>query len=110
MHRLEPTIGRHALAGLQRIGIDEISHRRGQRYLTCVVDQVSGRVVRAAPGRNSDTLHQFFDELGPDRSAALTQVSADGAQSIHDTVTARAPQAVLGLDPFHIGGGPPGSW
>jgi transposase len=96
--------GRDVLAGLSRIGIDEISHRKGQRYLTCVVDQDSGRLVWAAPGRNSDTLHQFFDQLGPDRAAALTHVSADGAQWIHDTVTARAPQAVLGLDPFHIVG------
>ncbi|QNK82874.1 ISL3 family transposase [Nakamurella sp. PAMC28650] len=96
--------GRDVLAGLRRIGIDEISHRKGQRYLTCVVDQDSGRLVWAAPGRNSDTLGRFFDQLGPERAAALTHVSADGAQWIHDTVTARAPQAVLGLDPFHIVG------
>jgi transposase len=96
--------GRDVLAGLSRIGIDEISHRKGHRYLTCVVDQDSGRLVWAAPGRNSETLHRFFDELGPDRAAALTHVSADGAQWIHDTVTARAPQAVLGLDPFHVVG------
>jgi transposase len=96
--------GRDVLAGLARIGIDEISHRKGHRYLTCVVDQDSGRLVWAAPGRNSDTLGRFFDQLGPARAAALTHVSADGAQWIHDTVTARAPQAVLGLDPFHIVG------
>jgi len=95
---------RDVLAGLARIGIDEISHRKGHRYLTCVVDQDSGRLVWAAPGHNSDTLHQFFDQLGADRCAALTHVSADGAQWIHDTVTARAPQAVLGLDPFHVVG------
>ena len=95
---------RDVLAGLRRIGIDEMSHRKGQRYLTCVVDQGSGRLVWAAPGRNSDNLHRFLDQLGPDRAAALTHVSPDGAQWIHDTVTARAPQAVLGLDPFHVVG------
>ena len=96
--------GRDVLAGLTRIGIDEISHRKGHRYLTCVVDQVSGRLVWAAPGRNSETLHQFFDQLGAARCAELTHVSADGAQWIHDTVADRAPQAVLGLDPFHVVG------
>ena len=101
---LDGLAGRDVLAGLSRIGIDEISHRKGHRYLTCVVDQVSGRLVWAAPGRNSETLHRFFDELGPARSEALTHVSADGAQWIHDTVTVRAPQAVLGLDPFHVVG------
>jgi transposase len=38
------------LAGLRRIGIDEISHRKGQRYLTVVVDHDSGRLVLAAAG------------------------------------------------------------
>ena len=38
------------LAGLRRIGIDEISHRKGQRYLTVVVDHDSGRLVWAAAG------------------------------------------------------------
>jgi transposase len=33
------------LDSLQRIGVDEISWRRGQRYLTLVVDHVSGRLV-----------------------------------------------------------------
>src|SRR6266542_4397362 len=31
------------LNGLQRIGIDEVSHRKGQRYLTVVVDHDSRR-------------------------------------------------------------------
>jgi hypothetical protein len=47
------------LAGLRRIGIDEIAHRRGHRYLTCIVDHDTGRLVWAAPGRNSDTLKGF---------------------------------------------------
>ena len=37
------------LAGLERIGIDEISVRKGQRYLTVVVDHDTGRLVWAAP-------------------------------------------------------------
>ena len=41
-------------ADLRRIGIDEISYKRGQRYLTVVVDHDSGRLVWAAPGREKD--------------------------------------------------------
>lgn len=90
------------LAGLTRIGIDEIAHRRGHRYLTCVVDHDTGRLVWAAPGRNAETLGAFFDALGPERSGRLTHVTADGAEWIHSTVRARAPKAALCLDPFHI--------
>ncbi len=55
------------LAGLERIGIDEISHRKGQRYLTVVVDHDSGRLVWAAPGRDKATVEAFFDALGEER-------------------------------------------
>jgi transposase len=90
------------LTGLRRIGIDEIAYRKGQRYLTCVVDQDTGRLVWAAQGRNSETIDKFFDALGEQRTKELTHVSADGAEWIHTPVRARAPQAVLCLDPFHV--------
>jgi transposase len=90
------------LAGLRRIGIDEISHRKGHRYLTVVVDHDTGRLVWAAPGHDEATLHRFFDALGEQRSAQLCLVSADAADWIANAVAARCPQAVLCLDPFHI--------
>jgi transposase len=90
------------LDGLLRIGIDEISYRKGQRYLTAVVDHDTGRLVWAAAGRDTATLLRFFDALGPERCKALTHVSADGAEWIHAAVTERAPQAKLCLDPFHV--------
>lgn len=90
------------LTGLARIGIDEIAYRKGHRYLTVIVDHRTGRLVWAREGRNKDTLAKFFDELGADRAAELTHVSADGAEWIHAVVRPRAPQAVLCLDPFHV--------
>ena len=44
------------LDGLRRIGVDEISYRKGHRYLLCVVDHDTGRLVWAAKGRDSATL------------------------------------------------------
>jgi transposase len=90
------------LAGLRRIGIDEISHRKGHRYLTVVVDHDSGRLVWAAPGHDEQTLERFFDALGEDRAGQLTHVSADAAVWIANTVARRCPAVVLCLDPFHI--------
>jgi transposase len=90
------------LAGLRRIGIDEISYRKGQRYLLVIVDHDSGRLVWAGKNRTKETLGRFFDDLGDARAAQLTHVSADGAEWIHDVVTARAPTAVLCLDAFHV--------
>lgn len=92
-------------AGLRRIGIDEISYKRGHRYLTVVVDHDSGRLVWAAPGRDKATLGLFFDALeasGEGRSAQITHVSADGADWISGVVAERCPNAVRCADPFHI--------
>jgi transposase len=90
------------LDGLERIGIDEISHRKGQRYLTVVVDHDTGRLVWAAPGHDAATLGRFFDLLGQARCAQLRLVSADAAEWIARVVAARCPQARLCLDPFHV--------
>jgi transposase len=38
-------LGRDPFAHLEKIGIDEISWKKGQRYITCVVDHDSGRLV-----------------------------------------------------------------
>jgi transposase len=90
------------LAGLSRIGIDEISYKRGFKFVTVVINHDTGALVWAAPGRDRATLHTFFDELGAQRSAAITHVSADGAGWIEAVVRDRCPQAVRCADPFHV--------
>jgi len=90
------------LDALARIGIDEIAYRRNMKYLTVVVDHDTGTLVWAGEGRSRATLAAFFDRLGPDRSAQITHVSADGARYIEEEVAARCPDAVIGIDPFHV--------
>ena len=90
------------LSGLRRIGIDEISYKRGHRYLIVVVDHDTGRLVWAGPGRSEAALNVFFDELGEERAALITHVSADMADWIAKTVAARAPNAIRCADPFHV--------
>ncbi|MGC8488947.1 MAG: ISL3 family transposase [Clostridia bacterium] len=93
---------RDPFEGLRRIGIDEISYKRGHRYLTVVVDHDSGHLVWAAPGRDSQTVQRFFDLLGPERCALITEVSADGAAWIAQAVAIACPNATLCVDPFHV--------
>jgi transposase len=89
------------LAGLRRIGIDEISHRTGQRYLTVVVDHDSGRLVWAAAGRDRKTVERFLDELGEERCNQIELVSCDMA-SWAGPVAERLPNAARCVDPFHV--------
>lgn len=91
------------LAGLTMIGIDEKSWGKGQdKFLTVVTNHAAGKIAWMAEGRCQETVEAFFDDLGPERSALLTHVSADGAEWIHDVVRARAPQARICLDAFHV--------
>jgi transposase len=90
------------LAGLRRIGIDEISHRTGQRYLTVVVCHDTGRLVWAAAGRDRGTVEAFLDALGEERCTQIELVSADMAAWVAGPISERCPQAELCLDPFHI--------
>ena len=102
--RVAEEAGREAdlLAGLERIGIDEISHRKGRRYLTVVVDHDTGRLVWAAPGRDKKTVEAFFDALGEKRCRRLRLVSCDMAGWIAGPIAKRCPQAKRCVDPFHV--------
>lgn len=66
------------LDGLFRIGVDEVSYRKGHRYLTVVADHDrDGAVVWAKEGKSAKTLEAFYDELGDERCAVLEAVSLD---------------------------------
>lgn len=94
--------GKDRLADLRRIGIDEVSFRRGQKYLIVVLDHDSGRLVWVAEGRDEKTLDRFFFELGQERAELITHVSADAGSWIANVVGPRCPNAVRCMDPFHV--------
>jgi transposase len=98
----EETAKRDLFAGLKRIGVDEISIRKGQRYLTVVVDHDSGRLVWAAPGRDRKTVEQFLELLGRERCQQIKLVSCDMASWITGPVSQRCPNASVCYDPFHL--------
>ena len=98
---LEEADGRGRLDGLRRIGVDETSYKRGQRYMTVVVDHDRGRVVWACRGHGKDRLNEFLDLLTDAQREAIEVVTADGASWIADAVAERLPRAELAVDPFH---------
>jgi transposase len=88
--------------GLTRIGLDEISYKKGHRYLTICVDHDTGRLVWAAVGRDKKTLRSFFDLLGEERCQLIHLVSADAAEWIADVVNERCQNATVCTDGFHV--------
>jgi transposase len=82
--------------------VDEISYRRGQRYLTSVVDHRAGAIVWCAPGRNYETLQAFFDQLGPERAKTIRAVSIDMSGGYEKAIREAIPHAEVCFDPFHV--------
>jgi transposase len=86
------------------IGVDEVSWRKGQNYLTLVSSHSRAQVVWGAEGRDAATLDGFFTELGPQRCAQVQAVSMDMSAGYEKSVRKQghAPQAVICFDPYHV--------
>ena len=98
----EQAATRDLMVGLKRIGVDEISIRKGQRYLTVVVDHDTGLLVWAGPGRDRKTVEKFLDLLGKERCRQIKLVSCDMASWITGPIAERCPNASVCYDPFHL--------
>ncbi len=97
------------LDNLYRIGVDEISYRKGHRYLTVVADHDRNDAVvwageghDGASGKDSATLARFYDELGEQRCAQLEAVSLDLGGAYAKATRTYAPDARQAADPFHV--------
>jgi transposase len=90
------------LDGLYRIGVDEISYRRGHQYLTIVADHDKAKVVWVAKGKRGAALEGFFDALGEARCAAVQAISMDLGTIYREAAGRRIPQATICFDPFHV--------
>jgi transposase len=102
----ERVVDRHGpedpLDGLTAIGIDELSYRKGHKYVTTVTDLLTGRIVWAQKGKNADTLKAFFKELGEERCSAIEVVTMDMSEAYINAVQEKVPQAQIVFDRFHV--------
>ena len=92
------------LEDIGSIGVDEISLRKGHRYLTLVyqIDANCRRLLWVGEHRRVKTLLQFFRWFGPERRARLRFVCSDMWKPYIDVIGRRVSNAVHVLDRFHI--------
>ncbi len=90
------------LTNLRAISVDEISFRKGHRYLTLVVDMEKGRVVWGAEGKSSETLGAFFDLIGDEAAAKIEHCAIDMGAAYIKAVRERLPGATIVFDRFHV--------
>ncbi|HEV7710158.1 MAG TPA: ISL3 family transposase [Asanoa sp.] len=90
------------LEHLYRVGVGEISYKRGHKFLTIVADHDTGNVVWVGKQRSKAAFEEFFTALGPGRAAAIEAISLDGSSVYLPVTREQIPQARICLDPFHV--------
>ncbi len=98
---LQRHYGKPKLHKLKQIAIDEIAIAKGHRYLTVVLDLVSGAVVFVGDGKGAAALEPFWRRLRACR-AKIRAVATDMAVAYILAVREHLPRAVHVFDHFHV--------
>ena len=89
-------------SGVLSIGIDEISRRRGHRYMTNVYDLKRRRLICTGVGRDEASLRRFFQWWGKERAEALVAVCCDMWRPYLNVIEENTPNAAIVFDKFHV--------
>jgi len=92
---LERNYGQPDLKGLRILAVDEISIRKGQRYLT-------GRVLFVGKNRKAKTLKRFFNKLSISQHKSIDAVAMDMWDPFIKAVKDKLPRAEIVFDLFHV--------
>jgi transposase len=98
---LQRRFGKPKLHKLRQIAIDEIAVGKGHRYLTVVLNLLSGAVVFVGDGKGADTLKPFWRRLRRAR-AKIVAVATDMSKAYIRAVRDHLPNAVHVFDHFHV--------
>ena len=93
-----------SFAGVQVVGIDETSLRRGQNYITVVHDLNAKRLLFATEGRDHQTVLEFAADLkahGGD-PAQVRHVCMDMSAAYAKGVGLGLPDALISYDRYHV--------
>ncbi len=99
---LERDYGQPDYKDLCILAVDEISIRKGQNYLTVVLDFLTGRVVFVGKKRKAKTLKRFFNKLTGKQRRAIEAVAMDMWDPFIRAVTDKLPRAKIVFDLFHV--------
>ena len=98
---LKRRFGKPKLHKLKQIAIDEINIGQGQRYLTLVLNLLTGAVVFVGDGKGGDALQPFWRSLRR-AHAKIEAVATDMSAAYTKAVRENLPRAVHVFDHFHV--------
>jgi transposase len=98
---LQRRFGKPKLHKLKQIAIDEIAIGKGQRYVTVVLNLLSGAVVFVGDGKGVEALVPFWQRLRRSR-AKVVAVATDMSKAYIRAVRDNLKKAVHVFDHFHV--------
>lgn len=98
---LQRRFAKPRLRDLRAIAIDEISNRKGHKYLTIVMDLDSGAIVFVGKGKGQNALKPFWKRLHSSK-AKIQAAATDMSSAYYAAVLKNLPDATLVFDRFHI--------
>jgi transposase len=93
---------RRKLDGIRRLGFDEVSYKRGHRYLTLVTDLDAHRVIFVTQNRDGNAVKRFLAWFGKRRSGKVKVVVTDMHDPYLAVLRKRMPRAAIVFDHFHV--------
>ena len=92
------------LAGLNKIGIDETSAKRGHDYVMLSADLDKKRVVFACPGKDESTIEQLCNYLRTKgiEPEAISHFSIDMSPAFIAGIQKQFPDSAIVYDRFHV--------
>ncbi len=92
------------LSEVSKIGIDETSMKKGQNYVTLVVNLETNKTIFVTEGRNSKTINKFKETLEKQKGNAdnITDISIDMSKAFIKGVNDNFPNGNITFDKFHL--------
>jgi len=99
---LKEQVGNLDLQGVRILAVDEISIRKGHKYLTIVIDFETGRILWTNKDRKTKSLGEFFSLLSEEEKKRIQAVAMDMWDPYIKAVKEYLPNARIVFDQFHV--------
>ena len=99
---LEEKFGETDYTNSGYIAIDEISVGKYHKYMTVVLDFITGRVIWCGKDRKTETLDEFFKNMPQKDLLNIKAVTMDMWDAYIKSIKKWCPHAVIVFDKFHI--------
>jgi len=87
---------------VEHVGLDEKSFRRGQSYVSLLVDLDGSRVLEVTEDRSTEAAEKLWESLPKSQREQVQAVAMDMSSAYEEATHKMAPQAEIVHDKFHV--------